>query len=71
MICKQCSKKCETCQISSDFCLVCSNFYLENPYLLDGVCLENCPEKYFGNEISKNCENCSDFCLKCENYNIC
>ena len=61
-ICTLCNSLCKTCQGGGSIdCLSC----YQNTYLLNGQCLNQCPNDMYEDSNSLTCENCDNTCLTC------
>ncbi len=63
--CTKCDDSCSLCQGWKFNCTTCNKGQL----LLNGGCLDKCPDKYFSNGIS--CDNCDPACATCNDKTTC
>ena len=64
-LCESCNSNCLTCIKSPLNCLSCQDHYFFVPSINSCVSSENCPERTFGNVVTRICENCDRSCLIC------
>jgi hypothetical protein len=59
--CEVCSQNCRSCSKNPFFCTNCTSLF----YLLDGVCLQACPNGYFTQLTTNTCVVCVVGCAIC------
>jgi len=69
--CDRCHQDCNTCE-GGGFYNNCTSCSPGPPYLLDGVCLDSCPDElYYPNATTISCELCEDNCTTCASSTDC
>ena len=62
------SSKCNKCKAEdTSICLECK----KGLYLLNDICVDVCPDRYFVNSLANTCEPCLVTCNKCDNNYEC
>lgn len=55
-----CNSKCTTC-LAEDICFGCVAGY----FLFDELCIQYCPDGYYGNAANNTCVSCDSSCKTC------